>query len=112
MSGCLRAIQLTRRFGHRHVVKGIDILVEPGEIVALLGPNGAGKSTTFQIIAGQTAPDSGDILIGSHSILELAGYARARLGLTYLPPRTVGLPQTVRRRQHSAAARRARLVEG
>jgi lipopolysaccharide export system ATP-binding protein len=85
MGGCLRAIQLTKHFGRRQVVKGVDILVEPGEIVALLGRNGAGKSTTFQMIAGQTSPDSGDIQLDDRSILRLPAYARSRLGLTYLP---------------------------
>ena len=85
MGGCLRAIQLTKRFGRRQVVNGIDVLIEPGEIVALLGRNGAGKSTTFQMIAGQTSPDSGDIELNERSILQLPAYARARLGLTYLP---------------------------
>lgn len=85
MGGYLRAIQLTRRFGSRQVVNGVDILVEPGEIVALLGRNGAGKSTTFQMIAGQTTPGSGDILLDEQSITRLPAYARARLGLTYLP---------------------------
>jgi lipopolysaccharide export system ATP-binding protein len=85
MGGCLRAIQLTKHFGRRQVVKGVDILIQPGEIVALLGRNGAGKSTTFQMIAGQTSPDSGDIQLDDRSILRLPAYARSRLGLTYLP---------------------------
>ena len=82
---CLRAVQLTKQFGRRKVVAGVDILVEPGEVVALLGRNGAGKSTTFQMLAGQASPDSGDIQLDDRSILNLPAHARARLGLTYLP---------------------------
>lgn len=85
MGRSLHAIQLTRRYGTRLVVKGVDILVEPCEIVALLGRNGAGKSTTFQMIAGQTSSESGDIWLDGQSIGTLAAHVRARLGLTYLP---------------------------
>ncbi len=42
-------------------VRGIDVLVEPGETVALLGPNGAGKSTTIDMLLGLLEPDSGSV---------------------------------------------------
>ncbi|HVZ22575.1 MAG TPA: LPS export ABC transporter ATP-binding protein [Vicinamibacterales bacterium] len=84
MSAGLRATHLTKHYGARQVVKGIDVLVEPGEIVALLGRNGAGKSTTFQMLAGLASPDSGAIELDGRSIIELPAYKRARLGLTYL----------------------------
>ncbi|MFL5845709.1 MAG: ABC transporter ATP-binding protein [Solirubrobacteraceae bacterium] len=45
--------------GRVHAVRGVDIVIEPGETVALLGPNGAGKSTTIDVALGLLAPDSG-----------------------------------------------------
>ncbi|HWJ63019.1 MAG TPA: ABC transporter ATP-binding protein [Acidimicrobiales bacterium] len=54
---------LTRSFGTVHAVKGIDLTVAPGEIVALLGPNGAGKSTTIDLLLGLGEPDGGTVAI-------------------------------------------------
>lgn len=54
---------LTKSFGRVQAVRGIDLTVQPGEIVSVLGPNGAGKSTTNEMILGMTAPDSGSVQI-------------------------------------------------
>ena len=58
----LRAENLKKSYGNRLVVKGIDIAVTTGEIIALLGRNGAGKTTTFQMMVGLIKPDSGTIM--------------------------------------------------
>ena len=55
------AVALMKRFGPVEAVKGIDLTIDPGEIVGLLGPNGAGKSTTLHMLLGLVAPDSGTI---------------------------------------------------
>ena len=55
----LRTIDLTKSYGGRTVVRGVNIDVSSGEIVGLLGPNGAGKTTTFYMTVGLTPPDSG-----------------------------------------------------
>jgi ABC-2 type transport system ATP-binding protein len=52
---------LTKSYGNVHAVRGIDLTIAPGEIVAILGPNGAGKSTTTEMILGLTKPDSGRV---------------------------------------------------
>ena len=52
---------LTKSYGEVRAVRGIDILIEPGETVALLGPNGAGKSTTIDMILGLLDPDAGSV---------------------------------------------------
>jgi ABC-2 type transport system ATP-binding protein len=50
---------LTKNFGTVRAVRGIDLTVRPGEIVAFLGPNGAGKTTTIDMMLGLSQPDSG-----------------------------------------------------
>ncbi|WP_180279737.1 ATP-binding cassette domain-containing protein [Rhodococcus qingshengii] len=54
---------VTKRFGGVHAVKGIDLVIPAGKVVALVGENGAGKSTLGKIIAGVHRPDSGRILV-------------------------------------------------
>src|SRR4051794_4957314 len=50
---------LTKRFGSVTAVDGLDLTIEPGEIVAFLGPNGAGKTSTIDMILGLSRPDAG-----------------------------------------------------
>ena len=54
---------ITKSFGNNSVLKGIDMQVDVGEVVALIGGNGAGKSTLMKIIMGIYQPDSGDIFV-------------------------------------------------
>ncbi len=75
---------LSKRFGSRQVVSGVDLRVEPSEIVGLLGANGAGKSTTFRMVVGLLKADAGRIWFTNRDITRLPMYARARLGMGYL----------------------------
>ncbi|MGW9566902.1 ABC transporter ATP-binding protein [Prescottella equi] len=52
---------VTKSFGTRRVLDGIDLAVRPGEFVSVIGPSGCGKSTLFGIVAGLDAPDSGSV---------------------------------------------------
>ncbi|KQZ87501.1 multidrug ABC transporter ATP-binding protein [Phycicoccus sp. Root563] len=54
---------LTKSFGTVHAVRGIDLTVAPGEVVALLGPNGAGKTTTIDLLLGLARPDAGEVRV-------------------------------------------------
>lgn len=54
---------LTKSFGSVRAVRGIDLTVWPGEIVAFLGPNGAGKTTTIDMVLGLSRPDHGSALV-------------------------------------------------
>ncbi len=54
---------LTKTFGGRSVLTGLDLDVAAGEVVALVGPNGAGKSTALRCIVGTDDPDEGEILL-------------------------------------------------
>lgn len=52
---------VTKSFGDVHAVRGIDLHVAPGEVVAFLGPNGAGKTTTIDMLTGLSRPDQGRV---------------------------------------------------
>lgn len=84
----LETRELSKRYGGRMVVAGVNISVDPGEVVGLLGPNGAGKSTTFHSIVGFAAPDGGEILLDGAPITGLPMFRRAQMGIGYLPQET------------------------
>ena len=54
---------VTKHFGAIEALKGIDLVIEPGEVIGLMGDNGAGKSTLVKIIAGNFRPSTGEILL-------------------------------------------------
>ena len=80
----LRAEGLEKIYGKRLVVKGVDILVDRGEIVGLLGPNGAGKTTSFYMITGMINPNRGHVFLDDLDITSDPMYKRARKGIGYL----------------------------
>jgi branched-chain amino acid transport system ATP-binding protein len=73
--------KLSKAFGGVRAVNEVDFAVEPGEFLAMIGPNGAGKSTCFNMINGQLAPDSGEVLLEDKNIAGLAPRAIWRLGV-------------------------------
>ncbi|MGC8724741.1 MAG: LPS export ABC transporter ATP-binding protein [Acidobacteriota bacterium] len=81
----LIAKSLVKAYGHRTVVRGVDLAFPSGRVVGLLGPNGAGKTTTFYMLVGLVAPTSGDVLLDGRSIVALPMHERARAGIAYLP---------------------------
>src|SRR4051794_34864311 len=81
----LSSTGLTKSFGGRTVVKGVNLQIASGEVVGLLGPNGAGKTTTFSMVVGLTPPDSGRVLLDGIDVTDDPMYIRARKGIGYLP---------------------------
>jgi lipopolysaccharide export system ATP-binding protein len=81
----LRTIELTKSYGGRTVVRGVNLELASGDIVGLLGPNGAGKTTTFYMTVGLTAPDSGRVELDGTDVTDAPMYLRARKGIGYLP---------------------------
>jgi lipopolysaccharide export system ATP-binding protein len=81
----LTSTDLTKSFGGRTVVKGVNLQIASGEVVGLLGPNGAGKTTTFSMVVGLTPPDSGRVLLDGVDVTDDPMYVRARKGIGYLP---------------------------
>ncbi|NKD76294.1 Fe-S cluster assembly ATPase SufC [Haematospirillum sp. H1815] len=67
----------------REILKGVDLVIEPGTVHALMGPNGTGKSTLSNIIAGRDGYDvtQGEVLFDGQNILELSADERARAGV-------------------------------
>ena len=81
----LEAKGLSKDYGKRHIVKGLNLYVSSGEIVGLLGPNGAGKTTTFYMMVGLVKPDGGKIFLDNADLTGLPMYRRSLLGISYLP---------------------------
>jgi lipopolysaccharide export system ATP-binding protein len=76
---------IRKSYKGRHVVKGVSIEVNEGEIVGLLGPNGAGKTTSFYMIVGLVSPDDGNVFLDETKITDYPMYKRSQMGIGYLP---------------------------
>ena len=81
----LKAVNLSKSYKGREVVRNVSITVEQGEIVGLLGPNGAGKTTCFYMIVGLIRADAGEVSIDDHALATLPIHRRSIYGLSYLP---------------------------
>ena len=85
MSSLLNVRDLKVAYGGINAVKGIDLHVNRGELVALIGANGAGKSSTLKAIAGLLTPAGGEIQFLDHQTNPLPAYELVRLGLGLVP---------------------------
>src|SRR5436305_7497013 len=82
MSG-IEVRSLTKAYGRFRVLHGVDLDVQPGEVVGLIGPNGAGKTTLMSCIIGFLRPDGGEVTIDGRAADDLA--IRRRTG--FVPER-------------------------
>ena len=76
----LKAEGLRKTYRGRRVVNGVDLRVEPSEIVGILGPNGAGKTTIFRIVCGLVVPEAGRVFLNGRDVTHWPMYRRARDG--------------------------------
>jgi len=81
----LKATNLHKSYRKKEVIRGVNIEVEPGQVVGLLGPNGAGKTTCFYMIVGLIPTDKGSITIDQVNITHKPVNVRSSLGVGYLP---------------------------
>jgi len=81
----LVATGLQAGYGAARVLKGVDLAVKPGELVAVLGANGAGKSTLMRALSGLLRPVEGTVLFLSRDVTLLRAHEIARAGLALVP---------------------------
>jgi ABC-type branched-subunit amino acid transport system ATPase component/ABC-type branched-subunit amino acid transport system permease subunit len=78
----IEARDITVRFGGQVALQGVDLEINPGEVVGLIGPNGAGKSTLVEVICGFQRAEAGTVLVDGESVDGLTPARRARAGLS------------------------------
>lgn len=72
-------------YGESHVLHGVNLTVQPGEVVSLLGRNGAGRTTTMRAILGLTGARKGSIKVDGVETIDMATHRIAHLGIGYCP---------------------------
>jgi branched-chain amino acid transport system ATP-binding protein len=76
---------LTAGYDQAAVIRGLELTVDAGEVVALLGPNGAGKTTTLRTISGLVKPLEGRVLLDGADLARLSPSSRAEAGIAHVP---------------------------
>lgn len=85
MSEILRLSNLKLNYGPIAAIKGIDLTVEEGQIVAILGANGAGKTSTLKVISGLLKPNAGEIFFEGKKISGKPAHKVAQMGIMQSP---------------------------
>ena len=84
----IRTKEIRKSFGTLEVLKGIDLLVERGEVVSIVGPSGAGKTTLLQILGTLSRPSSGEIEIDGEAVhalsdRQLSRFRNTKIGFVF-----------------------------
>jgi branched-chain amino acid transport system ATP-binding protein len=108
----LEARNLAKAYGGVQALAGVSFSVDAGELVALIGPNGAGKTTCFNVLNGQSAPDSGDVVLEGRSLVGLAPREvwRRGVGRTFQVASTFGSMSVRENIQTTLLSRERRLT--
>jgi branched-chain amino acid transport system ATP-binding protein len=77
--------ELNTYYEESHILQGVSLNVDHGEIVCLLGRNGVGKSTTLKSVIGLVEPRSGEVVFKGRNIAGMPPYTIAKLGVGYVP---------------------------
>ncbi len=101
----LRCQGLCAGWGETQVVSGVDLRLPAGEVLVVLGRNGVGKSTLLSCIMGRAARHAGTLEVAGRSVVGLAPFARARLGVGYVPQEREIFPSLSVRENLLVAAR-------
>lgn len=81
----LRVTDLHAFYGESHILHGIDLQVNRGELITLLGRNGSGRSTTLKAILGLVGKRTGSIMFNGNEVTRMQPHTIARLGIGYCP---------------------------
>ncbi len=81
----LRVNEINTYYGESHILRGLSLNIEQGELVTLLGRNGAGKTTTVKTIMGILSPQSGTITLKGKNIVGLPPHEIAKQGVGFVP---------------------------
>jgi branched-chain amino acid transport system ATP-binding protein len=85
MTPALEIENLQAWYGESHILHGVSLAVQPGEVVTLLGRNGAGRTTTLRAIMGLTGARTGSIKVNGVEAIRLPTHRIAHLGIGYCP---------------------------
>jgi branched-chain amino acid transport system ATP-binding protein len=81
----LKVANLEAWYGESHILQGVTLTVQEGEVVTILGRNGAGRTTTLRAIMGMVSARTGSVLIDGVETVRLAPHRIARIGVGYCP---------------------------
>jgi branched-chain amino acid transport system ATP-binding protein len=81
----LKVANLEAWYGESHILHGVELTVQEGEVVTILGRNGAGRTTTLRSIMGMVGARTGSVLIDGVETVRLAPHRIARIGVGYCP---------------------------
>jgi len=81
----LRVTDLHAFYGESHILHGLDLTVNRGELITLLGRNGSGRTTTLKAILGLTGKRTGSVMVNGHETIGMPPHQIVRLGIGYCP---------------------------